>query len=127
MIPESHADLLKKPVIAHLATIGSGGGPHSTPVWCDWDGRHVLLNTNKGRQKYRNLVRDPRVALSIVDPADPFRHLQVQGTAVIEDDSDLAGINSLSNKYIGQDYPFLQPGEERVVIKVKPEHVTSQG
>ena len=126
MIPHSHDDLLRKRALVHLATIGPEGEVQSTPVWFDWDGKQLILNTNKNRKKYRNLNRNPRVAVSIADPDDPVHYLEVRGTVEIEDDPDQAVINSLAQKYMGQDYPFMQPGEERVTVKVTPEHVTFQ-
>jgi PPOX class probable F420-dependent enzyme len=129
MIPESHKDILEKPGIAHAATLGPRGEPHSTPVWYAWDGEHLVLSTLKSRQKYRNLGRDPRIALSILDPDNPYRQVTIRGTVVaIDDDTDLAAVNSLAKKYLGQDtYPWHQPGDERVVVKVKPSRVTTMG
>ncbi len=78
-IPESHLDLFKKKAFAHLATLMPKGQPQVTPVWVDYDGRHVLVNTAEGRQKDKNLQRDGRVALSILDPDNPYRYLEVRG------------------------------------------------
>jgi PPOX class probable F420-dependent enzyme len=126
LIPESHAPILESKAVAHLATVGPDGAPQSTPVWFDWDGERLILNTNKWRKKYRNIVRNPRVAVSIANPDKPLSHLEIRGTAELEDDPDHAVVNSLSRKYMGKDYQFLQPGEERVVVRIKPEHVTYQ-
>ena len=128
-IPASHADLLDLPALAHVATIGPDGAPQNNPVWFGWDGTHVLFSQTTGRQKYRNLQRRPQVALSIVDPANPFRYLEVRGTVEeIVDDSDHAFINSMTKKYIDQDvYPWHQPGDHRVVVKVRPTHTTQMG
>ena len=128
-IPASHADLLDLPALAHVATIGPDGAPQNNPVWFGWDGTHVLFSQTTGRQKYRNLQRQPQVALSIVDPANPFRYLEVRGTVEeIVDDSDHAFINSMTKKYIDQDvYPWHQPGDHRVVVKVRPTHTTQMG
>ena len=126
-IPESHRDLLDKKSFAHIATLGPHGEPQSTPVWCGLVGGRVVFSNTKGRQKYRNLVRDPRIALSIVDPDNPYRSLEVRGDASIVDDPDKAFINEMANKYIGQDYPWSTPDEQRVIIQVTPEHVTTTG
>jgi PPOX class probable F420-dependent enzyme len=126
LIPESHVPVLQSKAIAHLATMGPDGELQSTPVWFDWDGERLILNTNKWRQKYRNIMRHPRVAVSMTNPDSPFSYLEFRGTAEVEDDPDQAVINSLSRKYLGTDYQFLQPGEERVTVRVKPEHVTYQ-
>jgi PPOX class probable F420-dependent enzyme len=126
-IPASHVDLFKKKSFAHLSTLMPDGSPQSTPVWVDYDGRYVVINTAQGRQKDRNLQRDGRVALSITDPDNPYRYLEVRGRVA---ERTLAGadqqIDAMAKKYLGQDkYPYRQPGEVRVVYKVAPEHTTS--
>ncbi len=128
-IPENFRDLLGAKALAHIATIGPEGEPQSNPVWFGWDGTHVLFSQTKTRQKYRNVQRDPRIALSITDPQNPYRYLEIRGrVARIEDDQDLSFINSMAKKYLGKDkYPWHQPGDERVVIHVQPERTTHQG
>ena len=128
-IPELFHGLLQSTALAHIATIGPDGEPQSTPVWFGWDGQYLLFSQTKGRQKYRNVQRDPRIALSIVDVTNPFRYLEIRGVvARIEDDKDNAFINSMAKKYINQDvYPNHQPGDERVIVYVKPEHTTKMG
>ncbi len=83
-IPASHADLLQiqKPAFAQLATLNADGSPQVTPVWLDYDGTHVLINTARGRVKARNLERNPRVALAIADPQNPYRYVGIQGRVV---------------------------------------------
>ncbi len=127
VIPKSHLDLFTKKAFAHLATLMPGGQPQVTPVWVDYDGRYVVINTAEGRQKDKNLQRDGRVALSIMDPDNPYRYLEVRGHVA---DRTLNGadqhIDALAKKYLGQDkYPYRQPGEVRVIYKVEPEHITS--
>lgn len=128
-IPEKYADLLESNALVHIATIGPNGEPQNNPVWFGWDGQHVLISQTKGRQKFRNVQRNPRVALSIVDPANPYRYLEIRGSVVrIDEDPDRAFINSMAKKYIGQDvYPWHQPGDERVVLVIEPEHTTQMG
>ena len=124
-IPEQYRDLFTKKAFAHLATVDSDGAPQVTPVWVDLDGTHVRFNTAKGRVKVRNLGRDPRVALSIQDPDNPYRYVQVRGRIVeaTEKGAD-AHIDALAKKYIGQDrYPWRRPGEVRVMVKIAPERV----
>ncbi|GCE16234.1 PPOX class F420-dependent oxidoreductase [Dictyobacter kobayashii] len=125
-ISEDYKDLLSTTALAHIATIGPAGEPQTTPVWFDWDGTHILFSQTKGRQKYKNLQRDPRIALSIVDPTNPYRYLEVRGRVVrVDEDPDLRFINSMAKKYMGVDtYPNHQPGDERVVIVIAPEHTT---
>ena len=81
-IPASHADLLTKPAFAHLATLNADGSPQVTPVWVDFDGTHVIVNTARGRVKAKNVARQPRVALEIADPENPYRYLGIQGRVV---------------------------------------------
>jgi PPOX class probable F420-dependent enzyme len=103
------------------------GRPQVTPVWVDYDGHHVVINTAAGRQKDKNLQRDGRVALSITDPDNPYRYLEVRGR-VIERNLKGAGehIDAMAKKYLDKDkYPYAQPGEVRVVFKIEPEHITS--
>ena len=126
-IPESHRDLFEKKAFAHLATLMPGGEPQVTPVWVDYDGRHVLINTAESRQKDKNLRRDPRVSLSILDPDNPYRYLEVRGH-VAERTHDGADqhIDAMAKKYLGKEkYPFRRPGEVRVLYKIEPEHITS--
>jgi PPOX class probable F420-dependent enzyme len=125
-IPATHADLLgDKPAFAQLATLNADGSPQVTPVWVDFDGTHILVNTAKGRVKTKNLAREPRVALAISDPANPYRYLGVQGrvTEMTETGAD-AHIDKMAKKYLGKDkYPFRAPGEVRVLVMIAPEKV----
>jgi len=124
-IPREFQDLLQKKAFARLATVGADGAPQVTPVWVDYDGTYVRFNTAKGRVKVRNLARNPRVALSMQDPDNPYRYLQIRGRVAeaTEQGAD-AHIDALAKKYLGQDrYPFRQPGEVRVLYKVLPERV----
>jgi len=128
-IPEKYQDLLESTALAHVATIGPQGEPQSNPVWFGWDGQYILFSQTTGRQKFRNLQREPRVALSIVDPSNPYRYLEVRGKVVrIDPDPDLAFIDSMAQKYLGQArYPWHQPNDQRVVIVIEPEHTTQMG
>lgn len=128
-IPDKYVDLFDKKVFAALATLMPNGSPQVTPVWIDYDGENVVFNTAVGRQKDKNLLADGHVALSLVDPDNPYRYLEVRGT-VVERTTDGADehINKMAKKYIGQDvYPFRQPGEVRVIYKIKPERTSSMG
>jgi PPOX class probable F420-dependent enzyme len=129
VIPESHADLLEQPVLAHVATVGPHGEPQNNPVWFGWDGENLTFSQTTGRQKYRNVQDEPRVALSIVDASNPFRYLEIRGTIErIDPDPGNAFINSMAKKYMGEDiYPWHRPGDERVVLVVRPEHTTTMG
>jgi len=128
-IPEKYVDLLESTALAHVATIGPSGEPQSNPVWFGWDGQHLRFSQTKVRQKYQNVQREPRVALSIVDPSNPYRYLEIRGRVVaVEEDPNLDFINSMAKKYLGQDrYPWHRPGDERVVIVVDPDRTSQMG
>ena len=128
-IPEQFKDLFTKVAFAHLATLMTDGSPHVTPVWVDYDGAYVRVNSAKGRVKDKNMRRNKKVALSIADPDNPYRHLAVQGEVVeITEQGADAHINALAKKYLGKDqYPFRQPGEVRVMYKIRPDRVTQMG
>jgi PPOX class probable F420-dependent enzyme len=128
VIPENFRDLFAKKVFAHLATLMPDGRPQVTPVWCDLTGDLVQINTAVGRQKDRNLVRDGRVALSLLDPDNPYRYLEVRGRVVERTEAGAdEHIDRLSQKYLGTAYPYRQPGDRRVTYRIRPEHVTSMG
>jgi PPOX class probable F420-dependent enzyme len=129
VIPGKFSDLFDKKVFAGLATVMPDGSPQVTPVWIDYDGENLLVNTAVGRRKDKNLQRDGRVALMLVDPDNPYRYLEVRGQ-VVERTHDGADdhINKMAKKYLGKDiYPFRQPGEVRVLYKVRPARVSSMG
>jgi PPOX class probable F420-dependent enzyme len=128
-IPDSFKDLLQKKAFANVATVNADGTPQVTPVWVDYDGTHVRFNTAKGRVKDRNLRRNPAVALTVVDPDNPYRYLQVKGrVAEITEAGADAHIDALAKKYTGQDrYAHRQPGEVRVIYKIALERVQTMG
>lgn len=130
-IPDSHSDLVAfdNRTLAHLATINRDGSPQVTPVWFDFDGTHIIFNTAEGRIKDKNLHRSPHAAVSILDPANPFRYLQVQGAIAERTTTEAdAVIDRLSNKYLGVDkYPFGRPGEVRVTYKMEVGRVQVMG
>lgn len=128
-IPDNFKDLFNKRAFAHLATLMSDGSPQVTPVWCDFDGTHIRINSAKGRVKDKNMRQNRRVALSVMDPDNPYRHLEVRGVIdeITERGAD-AHIDSLAKKYLGQDkYPFRKPGEVRVSYRIRPEHISTTG
>jgi len=129
MIPEKFLDLFEKKVFASLATINADGTPQVTPVWCDYDGQHVLVNSAKGRRKDRNMHERPHVAIALLDPDNPYRYLEVRGTVeIITEEGAAAHIDKMAKKYMGVDkYPFAQPGEVRILYKIKPEHTSTMG
>jgi PPOX class probable F420-dependent enzyme len=130
-IPQSHLDLIAGPVFAVFTTISPGGQPENTLVWCSWDGEHILVNTVVGRRKDTNVRRNPKVALTAVDPDDPYRWLDVRGyVEKIVPDEDYANINAHSllydgnAEYYGGRAPLSRRGtEEREILKVRPTRV----
>jgi PPOX class probable F420-dependent enzyme len=106
-IPEKYRDLFQKRAFANLGTLMPDGSPQVTPVWVDLDGDYVIFNSAKGRQKDRNVRRDPRVALTLMDPENPYRYLEIRGrVAEITEDGAAENINKLAKKYLGVDkYP----------------------
>ena len=128
-IPANFRDLFSKPAFASLATLMPDGRPQVTPVWCDFDGTFVIFNTARGRQKDRNIRRDPRVSLSILDPDNAYRYLEIRGRVIeITEQGADEHIDKLAKKYLGVDkYPRRQPGEVRLIVKVLPERVRTMG
>jgi PPOX class probable F420-dependent enzyme len=130
VIPENFHDLLEqKKAFAHLATIMKDGSPQVTPVWFDYTGGMIRVNTAKGRVKARNLREGAPVALSILDPDNPYRYIQIRGAVkrCVEEGAD-QHIDSLAKKYLGKDkYPFGQPGEVRVMYEIEPRAANAMG
>jgi PPOX class probable F420-dependent enzyme len=128
--PDKYLDLFgEKKAFAHLATLMPDGTPQNTPVWFDYKDGKLRVNTARGRVKERNLKEGSPVALSILDPDNAYRYVQVRGrvTHVTEDGAD-AHIDSLAKKYLGQDkYPFRQPGETRVLYEITPKSFSGMG
>ncbi|MPZ76558.1 MAG: TIGR03618 family F420-dependent PPOX class oxidoreductase [Deltaproteobacteria bacterium] len=128
-IPEEFKDVFGKVAYAHLATVMPDGSPQVTPVWFDYDGNHLRVNSAKGRIKDKNMRRNKKIALTIQDPDNPYRYLAVRGEVdeITEDGAD-AHIDFLAKKYLGKDqYPFRSPGEVRVIYKIRPEKVSTMG
>jgi PPOX class probable F420-dependent enzyme len=130
VIPEKYLPLLtEKKAFAHLATLMPDGSPQVTPVWFFYEKGKFLVNTARGRVKDKNMTKNAKVALSIIDPDNPYAHVAVRGTIVsITEEGADANINALTKKYIGQDkYPFGQPGDVRVIYEIQPSSVSAQG
>lgn len=129
-IPEKFTDLLndQTKAFASVATVLKDGSPQVTPVWFDTAGDLIRINTASGRVKARTIQEGRKIALSIMDPANPYRYMQIRGTVtkVTKDGAD-AHIDRLAHKYMGTDYPFRQPGEDRILIEIAPESVQTMG
>lgn len=122
---DSTIELFKGKNFAFVASIMSDGSPQITPVWIDYDGQYILVNTAEGRTKQRNLAKDPRIAVSIIDSGNPYNTVSVRGKVV---EQTTAGadehIDMLAKKYLGVDkYPFRNPDEKRVILKIRPDKV----
>jgi PPOX class probable F420-dependent enzyme len=127
-IPESHRDIFDKRSFAHVATVNGDGKPQVSPVWIEYDGTHILVNTARGRKKDRNMSDNPQIAISVQDPDNPYRYIGVQGhIEEVTEKGAAEHINKLSHKYNGRDYPPLKPGETRVIYKIVPDRVSMMG
>jgi PPOX class probable F420-dependent enzyme len=128
-IPENYLDLFKKKAFGSFTTLMPDGSPQTTPVWVDYVDGKVLVNSALGRQKDKNLRRDPRVAITLIDPDNPYRYLEVRGrvTEITHEGAD-KHIDKMAKKYLDKDkYPFAQPGEKRVLYKIDAERVSPHG
>lgn len=126
-IPSSHEDLLVRPLFAHLSTIRPDGEPQSNPMWFAWDGKHLLFTTTTTRRKHQNVTGHPGVSVSVNDPDQPYRYLEVRGSVVrIDPDPDASFFATLAERYgFAMDGP---PGDaaHRVVLVVEPRSVSYQ-
>jgi PPOX class probable F420-dependent enzyme len=124
-LPDTAKDILSKQTFAHLATLMPDGSPQVTPVWVDYEGDQVVINTAEGRTKPRNMRNDPRVALSATDPDNPYEAVIIRGrVADMTHEGADEHIDLMAKKYLGQDkYPFRQSGEQRVKVYIQPEVV----
>ena len=122
--PEKYLDLIQPAIKAFLflATVMPDGSPQVTPVWFDYNGEHILVNTNEGRVKDRNIKDRPRVAMVIQDPADPYHYLQIRGEVVgyIREGAD-EHIDMLSHRYRGKAWDY-RPEQKRIIFKIRPDH-----
>ena len=121
--------LLHEPVHCQIATLMLDGSPQLTQTWVETDGQHVLINTSESRQKTKNVRRDPRVAVNVVDPSNPWRLATIRGRVVeIAREGADEQIDALAKKYLGQEkYPWRNPQEVRVTLKILPEKINESG
>ena len=129
VIPKQYLDLFESKAFANLATLMSDGSPQVTPVWVEFDGVHIIVNSARGRQKDKNMKRNPSVSLALSDPANPYRYLEVRGrVAEITEEGASEHIDKMAKKYLGlEKYPNRSAGEVRVMYKIEPLHVTFMG
>ena len=125
VLDESQRQFLLDKNFAHLATINADGSPQVSPVWVDYDGTHIIVNSEQSRLKVRNMKRDPRVALSISDQTNPYRYIEIRGKVVeLTAEGGFESIDALCRKYTGREkYPWNKPTDVRLQIKIAPEKV----
>ncbi len=118
-------NLFKDKNLVFIATIMKDGSPQLSPVWADYEDGYIFVNTAEGRLKHKNVLRDPRIAISVTSQNNPLDMTTVRGKVVeIIPDYNYVHINKLTKKYMGiENYPFRQEGEKRIVLKIKPEKV----
>jgi len=120
-LPDAYADLLERPLFANLATVRPDGSPQSNVMWFDWDGERIRLTHTKTRQKFRNLQSNPKVALSVADPDDPYRYVEIRGTveSIDDDDAKASFYRSLQERY--HNVYDIPDADVRVIVTVRPE------
>lgn len=127
-LTQKQAQLLLDRNVGSIATVNADGSPHVTPVWVDWDGEAVLVNTLRGRVKERNIARHPRVEILVYNLENPYQYVRVSGNAEFVEENAEEHIDALARKYLGEDsYPWRAPGDTRVIVRVRPDRVSDQG
>lgn len=125
--PAGHADLLARPAFARVATVRSDGAPQNSVMWFAWDGTRLNLTSSRRGQKFRNITADPRVSVSLADPSNPYRSLEVRGmVAAVTADPDGAFFTNLARRY-GYDHPVVPSGPDRVMLSVRPTAFATSG
>ena len=125
-LPEGLLALLRQPSTCYLATLMRDGSPHLTQTWVDTDGRHILINTVQGFQKVRNIERDPRVAVTVSDPAEPRSYYSIRGRVLnITTEGARDHIEELSQRYFGAPYPWFSGRDQvRLIVTIEPRKIT---
>jgi PPOX class probable F420-dependent enzyme len=128
-LPDELRDLLRGPSTCYLATLMPDGSPQLTQTWVDTDGTHILVNTVRGHQKVRNIARDPRVALTVSDPARPTRYFQVRGRVLdVTTDGAVDHIEKLAQRYLGRPYPWYGGRDQvRLLLTIEPRRISTMG
>ena len=127
-LTDTELAFLEQPFVGIATTLREDGSPHNTVVWVDVDDGVPSFNTALGRVKPTNLERNPRAALTVVDPNDGYRWLAIDGPVELTTDGADAQIDKLAKKYMGKDeYPWRKADETRVKVRIQPEHVTVYG
>jgi PPOX class probable F420-dependent enzyme len=128
-LPEALREVLRTTSFPMLGTVDASGRAQVTPVWADVEGETPLFNTAVGRPKHRHMLRDPRVCLTVLDPADDYRYWEIRGTVTLEEGQAAEDmIDALALKYLGRTpYPSRAPGERRVRCVLVPERILGMG
>lgn len=127
-LSDAQVKFLEQPYVGTVTTLREDGSPHNTVVWVDVDDGVPSFNTALGRAKPRHLEKDPRVALTVVDPSDPYKWVAIDGRAELTTEGADPQIDKLAKKYMGADeYPWRKPEEQRVKVRIHPEHVDQSG
>ncbi len=127
-LPPAVIELIDETNMASLATIMDDGSPHVSTMWVGRRGNTLIMNTVEGRVKTNNMARDPRVSVSIYRESSPYQSVHIRGrVAFMTSEGGNEGIDALSNKYLGKDYPWLGPGDVRLVVEIEPESVATMG
>ena len=121
---EEMCRLLDGKNLATVATLDRDGGPHTSVVWIAREGDTVLFSTTAGRQKARNLARDPRISLTVFDAANPYYSVNIRGTVELIEDTERSLPRKLSQKYLGEDPPAEPQEAGRLIVRVTPQKVT---
>ena len=125
---EKQLEFLENPYVGVVTTLREDGSPHSTVVWVDVEDGVPSFNTATGRKKPANLEHDPRAALLVIDPKDAYKWVAIDGTVEVTTDGADPQIDKLAKKYLGKDeYPWRQEGEQRMTVRIRPEHVDASG
>ncbi|MCA9913114.1 MAG: PPOX class F420-dependent oxidoreductase [Anaerolineae bacterium] len=129
-IPDTHKDLIERPIVAALATLMPDNQPQVTPVWFGYEDGFILVNTARGRQKDRNMSERPKVTLLVIDPDNPYRYLEIRGTVIeINEEEGLEHINTLTRRYTSRDQYFTneedKAKQQRAVFKIKPDSINA--
>ncbi len=126
---DSQASLLHGKNLAYIGANSDDGAPQITPVWIDYDGTHVIFNTEKSRAKTRNLEKDPRVSVAVANAQNPYQYIEIRGRVVeMTTEGADAHIDKMAQKYLGQaKYPFHKPGDVRIIVKIEPSKVLGMG
>ena len=134
-IPKSHRDLIEGPLVVTLATVMPNGQPHTTAIWCRYDGTHILFSTSQGAQKEKNMRQNPLISLMALDLQNPHRYLEIRGTVeemftegALEELNRITHLNTGQPTYYGHVVPAEEEGKRvHIISKIRPTKVVTRG